>query len=229
MADEYGTPPEKISVIPCGVDEAQFAVEGDLDSYRTIFAEPDEQIVGYVGRLDKEKGLPNLVAAFARVLVAAPNAKLVLVGKGVLQESIQRQARELRIGPRVKFAGYLTGNALAGFYRCCDLLVVPSLYEPFGMVALEGMINRTPVVASDAGGLAEIVEHEKTGLSFPADDEGALAQQLLRLLHDRELAQRLAQDAYQYASTQYDWRAIAAQTVAVYQASIPAVAAAGST
>ena len=96
-----------------------------------------------------------------------PEARLVLAGKGVLQQQLHEQARQAGIADRVHFAGYLQGPALAGFYRCCDVLVVPSLYEPFGIVALEGLINRTPVIASDAGGLAEIIASERNELSFP--------------------------------------------------------------
>jgi len=130
VGEHYQAPPQKIAVIPCGVDEAQFQAEGDLESYRTLFAEPRERLIGYVGRLDPEKGIPTLVEAFAAVLVAEPAARLVLVGKGVLQEPLHRQALDLGIADRVRFAGYLGGSALAGFYRCCDVLVVPSRYEP---------------------------------------------------------------------------------------------------
>lgn len=217
MVNQYGTPPQKITVVPCGVDETQFQVDGDIASYRALFARTDERIIGYVGRLDKEKGLPTLVGAFARLMVAMPEAKLVLVGKGVLQDAISQQARQAGVADRVHFAGYLSGIALAGFYRCCDVLAVPSRYEPFGIVALEGMINRTPVVASDAGGLAEIVEHEVNGLRFTAGDEGALAQALLRVLTDRDLAAGLAERGYEVASSRYGWGQIAEDTVSSYR------------
>ncbi len=216
VGEHYQTPAAKIAVIPCGVDEGQFHVEGDLESYRTLFAEPGERLIGYVGRLDREKGIPTLVEAFAAVLVPEPAAKLALAGKGVLQESLHQQALELGVADRVRFAGYLSGSALAGFYRSCDVLVVPSRYEPFGIVALEGMICGTPVIASDAGGLAEIIEHGRNGLSFPHGNAQALAQALLRVLTDAELAQRLAQEGLEDARARFDWGSIAAQTVEAY-------------
>ncbi len=216
MVGHYETPPERITVIPCGVEERQFQVEGDISSFRTLFADPSERMIGYVGRLDREKGLPTLVGAFAKLSVAAPEAKLVLVGKGVLQQAIQQQAREAGVMDRVHFAGYLSGNALAGFYRCCDVLAIPSLYEPFGIVALEGMNNRVPVVASDTGGLGEIMEHERNGVIFPAGDEAALAKALLRVLTDEGLAAGIAQRGYEVAKERYDWRIIAGETIASY-------------
>ena len=227
MMDGYNVPAEKIAVIPCGVDERRWRVEGDLATYRTLFARPEERIVGYVGRLDQEKGIPTLVEAFAAALAAYPEARLVLVGKGVLQEKLHEQAQQAGIADRVRFAGYLTGPALAAFYRCCDVLVVPSLYEPFGIVALEGMISRTPVIASNAGGLAEIIQHERNGLSFPAGDAPALARELARLLGAPELGQALAERAYQDARERYDWGDIALQTVQAYGVKQQAAAAAG--
>jgi len=117
----------------------------------------------------------------------------------------------------VHFAGYLSGNALAGFYRCCDALVVPSLYEPFGIVALEGMVNRAPVIASDAGGLGEIVQHNQNGLQFPAGDAQALTQQLMRVLSDAAMARDIAEEGYRHALAHYDWGDIAAQTIDCYR------------
>ena len=90
MVDGYQVPADKIAVIPCGVDERRWRVEGDLATYRTLFARPEERIVGYVGRLDQEKGIPTLVEAFAAVLAAHPEARLVLAGKGVLQQQPAR-------------------------------------------------------------------------------------------------------------------------------------------
>ena len=218
LTQGYFVPPEKLHVIPCGVDPTQFSVEGDLAGFRTLFAQPDDRLVLYVGRLDEEKGLPLLIEALAHVLLVEDKARLVIAGKGMLQEALQNRANELQIGGRVSFVGYVTGDALSGLYRAADVQVVPSLYEPFGMVALEGMVCGTPVVVTDTGGLSEIVQDGVTGLKVPPRDAYALGQAILRILGDRQLAERIGQAGQERVRVAYDWRDIARQTQAAYGA-----------
>ena len=228
MIQQYGCAPEKITVIPCGVDEAQFEVTGDLATFKTMFGRGDDRLVLYVGRLDREKGINVLIDAMAQVAAIEPRAKLLIVGKGQLQETLQEQIRGLNLGDRAQFAGYLTGNVLAAVMRSAEVLVVPSLYEPFGIVALEGMINRTAVIASDSSGLAEIITDGQTGLRVPPRDVKALAQAILQLLSSDELRAGLAERGYECASTQYRWADIARSTCEAYGVTAPAEAAAGS-
>jgi glycogen(starch) synthase len=218
LVQQYHVAPERIALVPCGVAADQFAVRGDLAGFRRVFAAPEDRLVLYVGRLDQEKGLPVLLQAFAHVWTVEPRARLVLAGKGVLQEELQRRAAELGVGERVSFVGYVTGDALAGVYRTAEVLTVPSLYEPFGMVALEGMVCGIPVVVADTGGLREIVTDGVTGLRVPPGDAPALAQALLRVLSDEALASRLGQTGQQHAHQAYNWTDLARQTVAVYAA-----------
>ena len=229
LTTHYFVPAEKIHVIPCGVDPTQFQVEGDLAGFRRLFAQPDDRLILYVGRLDEEKGLPHLVEALAHVVLAEPRARLVIAGKGVLQEALQNQANQLQIGDRVSFVGYVTGDALSGLYRLAEVQVVPSLYEPFGIVALEGMACGTPVVVSDTGGLSEIVADGVTGLKVPPRDAFALGQAVLRLLGDSPLAQEVGRAGQERARAAYDWRDVAEQTVAAYEATArnPAIPGAG--
>jgi len=216
MVQGYGCPEEKLAIIPCGVDESRFSVKGDLQQFRTMFASSDEQMLLYVGRLDPEKGLPVLLDAMAQVIGICPRAKLVIVGKGQLQAQLQEQMRTLNLRDRAQFAGYLTGAALAGAFKCADVLVVPSLYEPFGIVALEGMVNRVPVIVADSGGLAEIVEDGRTGLKVPPRDPRALAQAIVRLLWDEPLRRQLGETGYEQAVSRYRWADVARQTVGAY-------------
>ncbi len=216
LTDTYGVDPSKITIIPCGVDRSSFEVDGDLDALRETFAESDERIVLYVGRLDKEKGIQYLVEAVSRVMTVHPKTKLVIAGKGVLQEAIQKHAHNVGVGDRVLFVGYVTGSVLSGLYRRADVLVVPSTYEPFGLVALEGMVCGAPLVASTAGGLGDIVEHEQTGLSVPPADVGALAEAITRLLSDTSLAERLSDAGVRRAEEQYNWTRIALMHEPVY-------------
>jgi len=152
----------------------------------------------------------------AQVIGICPRAKLVIVGKGQLQAQLQEQMRTLNLRDRAQFAGYLTGAALAGAFKCADVLVVPSLYEPFGIVALEGMVNRVPVIVADSGGLAEIVEDGRTGLKVPPRDPRALAQAIVRLLWDEPLRRQLGETGYEQAVSRYRWADVARQTVGAY-------------
>ncbi|MEN6344192.1 MAG: glycosyltransferase family 4 protein [Armatimonadia bacterium] len=216
MIQHYDCPPGRIAVIPCGVDERRSAVEGDLASFRTMFGAPDDLLVLYLGRLDQEKGVGVLLDAMSQVVGIVPQAKLLLVGKGPLQAALQEQMRGLNLGSRAEFVGYLTGNVLAAVLRQAAVLVVPSLYEPFGIVALEGMLTHTPVVVSDTGGLSEIVTDGETGLKAAPGDARSLAQAILRVLCDDALRERLAENGYQHARTHYDCRDMAARTLQAY-------------
>jgi glycogen(starch) synthase len=217
LLNHYYADPGRVKIIPCGVDEWGFRVDGDCRAFRNTFAAPDDCLILYVGRLDEEKGLPHLLEALAHVLLVEGRARLVIAGKGMLQQSLQQRAGQLQIGDRVRFAGYVTGDALAGLYRSADVLVVPSLYEPFGLVALEGMICGTPVVVSDTGGLSEIVEDGHTGLRVPPADAAALGRAILRVLSDGDLATRIGQAGAAHARERYNWRDIAVNTVAAYE------------
>jgi glycogen(starch) synthase len=108
-------------------------------------------------------------------------------------------------------------DGLCAFYKSADLTVVPSLYEPFGMVVLESMAMGTPTIVADTGGLSEIVVHEETGLKFEPGNPESLAEAMLKVLLDRKLADRLTSDAMAYMGETYNWDRIARQTLEVYK------------
>ena len=214
----YEAPPDRVHVVPCGVSPAWFeALDGRfLADLRATLATPDEKILAYVGRLDPEKGVDRLLEAFAAVRRAHTDARLVIAGKGGEQPKLEEQASRLGVREHVRFLGYVTGPALEAIYKVSTVLVCPSTYEPFGIVPLEGMINRVPVVVSDTGGMAEIVEHERSGLKVSPGDAGALAHALRRLLDDSALARRLTDGGYERARTIYSWDRVAEMTEPIY-------------
>lgn len=229
LTGHYQVPGDKVAIIPCGVDPAHFAIDADLATFRQLFADPADHLVLYVGRLDAEKGIPHLLEALAVVLIAQARARLVVAGKGALQEQLLKQARDLQVADRVTFAGYVQDEPLAALYHCAEVLVVPSLYEPFGIVALEGMACGLPVVASDVGGLREIVLAGQTGLTVPPADASALATAISRVLQSPELGTRLGQAGRARAERSYSWDSVAAQTVQAYgEASARRVSQAGA-
>jgi len=212
----FGLPRQNIEVIPNGVDLEKFKANLDREDFRKKFADPSEKLILFVGRLVYEKGASVLIEAFPEVL-SNFDAKLVCVGEGYMKDVLISRAHQLGIAHKIYFTGFLDDLTLKLLYRVADVCVVPSLYEPFGIVALEAMAAGTPVVATGAGGLSEIVEHDKTGVRAYLNDPDSLAWGILRVLSDREYAERLAQNACKKVVEVYSWRRIADGTKSVYE------------
>jgi len=210
-------PASKITVIPCGVSEATMGTDARIDLFRSMFAEEDEKLAVFVGRLTTAKGPTVLLEAIPKVLAVYPKIKFAIAGNGDQMEAVQSRVAELGLGERVILTDYIAGKVLATLYHAADMLVVPSLYEPFGMVALEGMVTGTPVIVSDTGGLAETVDHDVTGLRVTPNDPNALAAAIVRLCYSPDLALQLAENGYRCAVERYPWTRVASETEAAYQ------------
>jgi len=218
----YGVPPDRISAVPGGIDPLVLAVSAAhrIRDVRAGLAGPDDLLVGYVGRFDAEKGLDVLLEGMTALFERDPRLRLALAGSGRL-EAMARRALE-PVGARARLLGYLKGETLAYFYRACDILVVPSMYEPFGLVALEAMTAGAATIVTDAGGLPEIVRDGEDGVVVPAGDPGALAHAIERLAGDTALRARLARSARERAQTTFSWAAIARETRAAYEKAVAA-------
>lgn len=223
MADEIGrifrAPTDKIDVIPNGIDTRRFdALEGtDFADFRQHYAAPDERIVFHVGRIVHEKGMGVLVEAAPRVLAGFPQAKFVIAGTGGYLEHARRRAAELGVGDKMYFTGFVPDADRDRLFKVADVAVFPSLYEPFGIVALEAMAAGAPVVVSDVGGLGEVVEHNETGLKVYPNNPDSLAWGILETLKHPDWAAARAANAYQRVRSDYNWRNIADRTAAVYE------------
>lgn len=209
----FGLSEDKVRVIPNGID-LKPAVTGQLPP-RTQFAAPDERIIFHIGRLVPEKGVAVLLEAMPQIL-KRHHAKLIVAGTGPFGDELRRRAEQLGLNDRCYFIGWVDDATAHALYKHADVAVVPSTYEPFGIVALEAMAAGTPLVASDVGGLHEIVRHEQNGLKALPGNVGSLAEQIDRMLADRPLAERLARAARAEAEERYTWSGIARATVALY-------------
>jgi len=163
-----------------------------------------------------EKGIQVLIEAIPEVVGAYNDVKFVIAGGGD-RSHLVRLAEDLGVSDRIFFAGYVDDDTLVRLYRIADVAVYPSLYEPFGIVALEAMAARVPVVVSDAGGLREVVDHGITGLSAWSENPDALAWAILQLLKKPYSARTMAENAYRKVVEQFSWRSIAEQTLEVYR------------
>ena len=216
----FGLPYEKINVIPNGVNMNLFnGIERDYN-FRRKFAMDNEKIILFMGRLVYEKGVQNLIAAMPKVLASYHDAKLVIAGKGGMLDELKAQADYLGISNKVYFAGYMAGKDVQRMYKAADISVFPSTYEPFGIVALEGMLAERPIVVSDAGGLGEIVEHRVTGMKSYCGNPNSIADSILELLFNPELCDNIVKNAKIKVKENYNWQKIAQDTHFTYQKAI---------
>jgi glycosyltransferase involved in cell wall biosynthesis len=187
-----------------------------------MYALPDEQILFSVGRVVVEKGLHLLIRAMPLILARQPAAKAVIAGKGPELEALRSLAWRLDVGEKVLLTGFITDEDRDRLFKIADCAVFPSLYEPFGIVALEAMAARCPVVVSEVGGLQDVVDHGQTGLTVYPDDPASLAWGIVQTLQDPDQAQARVARAYQIVRQRYNWQAIARMTAGVYETVIAA-------
>ena len=216
----FGLPFEKINVVPNGVNLNKFTGMDRDYSFRRKYAMDNEKIILFMGRLVYEKGVQNLIAAMPKVLASYHDAKLVIAGKGGMLDELKAQADYLGISNKVYFAGYMNGKDVERMYKAADISVFPSTYEPFGIVALEGMLAERPIVVSDAGGLGEIVEHRVTGMKSYCGNPNSIADSILELLFNPELCDNIVKNAKIKVKENYNWQKIAQDTHFTYQKAI---------
>lgn len=208
--------PSKVEVIPNGVDRRMWqATPRAVAAARSRFA-GSGPLLAYAGRLVYEKGVQHLVGALPRLRDEHPGLRVVIAGDGPYRSELQSEARRLKLQRAVSFTGFLGDRELPAVFAATDATVVPSLYEPFGMVALEAAAAGAPLAVASTGGLAEIVEPGVTGVTFPHSDPDALASAVSTLLGDQTFARQVAKEAKCMVSERYGWATIAARTASGY-------------
>ncbi len=217
ITDIFQLPPDKVEIIPNGIDFDCFKQDVSVDFYRKKYMSPGDKLVFFVGRLVYEKGVQTVLEAMPLIMSKVPNVKFVVAGSGPHLNQLKGLVTEFGLDDKVRFVGHVDTDDLCAFYSIADLTVVPSLYEPFGMVVLESMAMGTPTIVADTGGLSEIVVHEETGLKFEPGSPESLAEAMLRILEDDALSARITADAMAYMGEQYNWDRITNRTIEVYR------------
>jgi glycosyltransferase involved in cell wall biosynthesis len=213
----FGLPTDKLVMIPNGVKaEVYTKNDKDLAQFRNKYALPQEKIVLFVGRMVYEKGVHVLVNAAPKVLEKA-NAKFIIVGNGYMKDQLSTIVNNTGLAHKVMFTGFVDDETLRKLQKCADVSVVPSLFEPFGIVALEAMAAKSPVVVSDTGGLSEIVNHDVDGVKAYTGNPDSLAWGINRVLTDEVYANTLRTNAYRKIQEKYNWDKIAQQTLTMYE------------
>lgn len=216
----FGLPFEKINVVPNGINLNNFSgIEKDYN-FRRQYAMDNEKIILYVGRLVYEKGIQNLISAMPKILQGYNDTKLIIAGKGGMIDELKAQANRMGLGNKVYFTGYLNSKQVQKMYKCADIAVFPSTYEPFGIVALEAMLAGIPTVVSDIGGLNEIVTHGVDGMKSYAGNPNSIADSVLTLLYDHQLCDNISKKAKNKVKEQFNWNKIAQDTHFIYEKAI---------
>lgn len=211
--------PETITVLHNGIEPRRWRVRpAEVAEARQRHGAEDAPLLLFFGRLEWEKGVQDLIAALPRIRRSHPGTRLVVAGTGSHAAWLADQARKHRVLRAIEFAGHLSDRELAAVLSAADAVVLPSRYEPFGIVALEAAAAGTPLVASTAGGLGEVVVDGKTGASFAPTDVDGLATAVRSVLDDPVASQRRAKAAKTRLGTDFDWGRIAEGTAAVYSA-----------
>ncbi len=203
-----GVPAERIAVVPSGFEPALFAAPDERGA-----ADRTRLRIGYVGRLAAQKRVDLLVTAFGRM---TRPAELVLVGDGPERARVHRLVRQSPAADRIRATGFVEHSAVPGVLASLDVLVLPSAYEEMGSVLTEAMAAGLPVVASDVGGIPEVVRHGETGLLVPPGDVAALAAALDRLAAEPGLRDRLAAGA-RHRAADYSWPFLAGRVADLYR------------
>jgi len=216
VSDIYALGEERIAVIPNGIDPADLVPVDDLETLRARFAAPDERLVLLVGRLVYEKGFQLALEALPGLIERVGNVRFIVAGSGTAEQELREQATRLGLDAHGTFVGWIGDDVLHSLYRIADLTVVPSIYEPFGLVALEAMASGCPCLVADTGGLREVVPNDDVGLRFHSRDPASLGQMAERLLTEDDLRDRLVAEASEHVLT-FDWADVARQTAELYR------------
>jgi D-inositol-3-phosphate glycosyltransferase len=225
----YKLDKHKVTIIPPGVDTARFYPIAAEEAKEFIGIPPHGRMILFVGRIEPLKGLETLIRAIAALrptglLIDCPHYLAVIGGEpDASQEEmsaemarLQELVKTLGLGDLVLFLGKRSQDTLPYYYSAADVLVMPSHYESFGMVALEAMACGTPVIATQVGGLAFLVKDGETGFVVPDGDPIAMGEKLAQLICQDDLRNRLGDQAHSYAQ-QYAWEKITRQIISVYQ------------
>lgn len=209
---------DKVWVIPIGIDPTRFArAVPDKQSVKYKYGvQPSEKLVLFIGRLTHQKGCEYLIKAIPSVS-KYHNVKLVVVGDGYQRGELEYGAALTGEGWRIKFTGFVPDADVVELLLSADVMVIPSVYEPFGVVALEAMAAGVPVVASDIDGLGEIIKHEQNGILVYSRDSSSISWGISRVLSDPANSGRLVRNAKEEVAKRYTWNAVASLTMRAYR------------
>jgi D-inositol-3-phosphate glycosyltransferase len=223
----YGCPLEKVQVIPGGVSLKKWPLIDKQKAREFLGLKPEEFVVLFVGRLEWRKGIGTLISAAKLLQPEIPNLKVIIVGGKIFgrdknnsdfkeYKRLQKKAEDEKVNDLVAFLGRIDNARLSSCYRAADVFAVPSYYEPFGLVTLEAMANKTPVVASNIDGLATVIKHGENGLHFEPRNSLDLKEKIFSLYQSKDLVAKITENGYQEVKEKYSWYKIVGQISDIY-------------
>lgn len=219
VEDAFHLPLAKINEVPNGVDPHEWAPAAG-----TPRGAGGPMVFSW-GRIQQEKGFQTLVEAAPLLRDAIPGLRIVVAGRGGFLGDLQHRAHDLGVAHMVTFLGFVPDDQLLHHLQTCSAAVIPSLYEPFGIVALEALAAEAPLVAAASGGLTEVLGGTDAGLLHRPGDPGDLAHQVIRMLTEPGLAARCQEAGRRLVADRYTWDAVAAGTEPVYERAVASHAA----
>jgi glycogen(starch) synthase len=218
ICGHFNLPLDKVEVIPNAIDATNYQISVDRGAVRQRYGVGyGEKLILCVGRLVPQKGIEYFIRAIPSIAKRYPEAKFIIVGEGWSRDILESEARASGQGRKIQFTGFASDKEVIELMTSADVLVVPSVYEPFGIVALEGMATGVPVVASQVDGLAEVIEHDRTGLFVYPRSPESIAWGIDQVLSDPDHAKWLTENAKDKLHKAYSWEAVAMKTVEVYR------------
>ncbi len=189
---------KRITQIPFGIDLEKFKPEPKN-------TKRDAMTIGVIKRLDHKYGIEYLIKGFATVEKRYKDARLLIVGDGPLRAKLKRLTCQLGCEKKIEFVGSISHAQVPDFLNLMDIFVMPSVEESFGVAALEASACGLPVVASNTGGIPEVVLHNKTGFLIPPKDHYSLAAAIAKLIENQDLRRKFGEEGRKFVSQRYDW------------------------
>ena len=216
LVDRVGLDPGRVTRVASAVDTGRYRPVSSAPARlaKAFGTLPESMVIGVVAQLIPRKGHALLLDCLPEVIARHPEVRVLFFGRGPLERRLRRQIAERSLGNRVQLTGFR--DDLAELLPGLDLLVHPALREGLGVAVLEAMSVGVPVVASDAGGIPDIIEHERNGLLFAAGDKSGLRNGVLRLLGNEALRQSLARAGRERVETEFSIRSMSRRYVEVY-------------
>lgn len=218
-AQRAGASLEKIRVVYNGTDVDRFfpSEAGVMEIRKRHNVSLNSKLLLFVGDLAFHKGLDVFIRAIPRILECDPTVMALVVGEGSERDNLLALCDELGLQDRVIFVGRIANAELPPYENSCDLFVMPSRDESFGVAVIEAMACGKPVVGTAVGGLVETIKDNQTGLLVEPDNVGQLAETIVRVLMDESLASRLGANARREIETAFSWVTVAQHTVDLYK------------
>jgi glycosyltransferase involved in cell wall biosynthesis len=209
LISTFDIPENKIVIIPNGIEQSII----EQDRYHEIFPDHlNKKLIFSIGRMVKEKGFETLIEAASIIKEAGLPVFFVIAGKGPMLKNYRKQVQERKLEDQISFIGYITDEVKNAYMNKSDINVFPSLYEPFGIVALESMVQGKPTIVSNVGGLRGIVKHMATGLLMEPGNAKSLLEQIRFLLENPKQAQEIGGKGHQLVKHLYGWNRVASET-----------------